>query len=139
MKKFQKAFTLIEVMIVVIILAILAGFGLPNINKTQERVAEKDAAYNLVIIGAAMEIFRVRNAGYPGLVNVGIDEINVVLNLGIIEQNMDYECTSTPGSFTCTALSTYGWELELTETDGGIPRCSGGPCPVCLPVCPGTF
>jgi len=144
MQESQNAFTLIEMMIVVIVMGIIAGFGIPSFNKSQERVAEKDGAYNLGTIGSAMEMYRVRNAGYPSTNLTNVNNINTTLSLGIIEQNMTYDCTSTnspsPGTFTCTAVSTYGWELDISESDNGVPRCSSGSCQLCLPGgCPVTF
>jgi len=146
MQKSQYAFTLIELMVVVILLGIIAAFGIPNFSKMQERVDEKDGAYNLGTIASAMEMYRVRNEGYP-VGSGGLNFINAELSLGIIEQNMVYNCTSTnlpapgPGTFLCDALSTYGWLLDISESDGGVPRCASvTPCPVCLAGgCPATF
>jgi len=132
MRKSQNAFTLIELMIVVVVLAIIAGFGIPTFTKSQERVDERDGEYNLGTIASAMEMFRMRNAGYPdppAALNLG--DINTTLYLGIIGQNMTYVCADDDNTttFSCTAAEG-GWTLRVTQADNGIVCCStAGLCP----------
>jgi len=130
MRKSQNAFTIIELLIVVILLGIIAVFGIPNYDKSRAAIAEKDGAKNLGVIATAMEVYRVRNEGYPtvGLPNVAA--INRDLNLGVIEQNIVYSCASVLFAYTCTANpDDYAWSLTISQTDAGIPVCVGGPCP----------
>jgi len=75
-----------------------------------------------------MEMYKARNDGYPGSKLNNIDDINTILSLAIIEQNIAYDCTSNNTAFTCTAVSKYGWELNVSESDSGNPRCSVGIC-----------
>jgi len=143
MQRSQNAFTLIELMIVIVIMAVIAAFGIPNFNRSQERVAEKDGAYNLGIISSAMEMFRVRNNGNYALGGIldNVGEINTTLDLGIIEQRIVYSCTGAGAAFTCTANpNDYAWNLNVREVDDGNPRCSAGVCPRCVGGgCPATF
>lgn len=130
MRKFQNAFTIIELMIVVVLLGIIAMFVIPDYGKSRAGVTERDGAYNLGVMATAMEVFRVRNGGYPpgALANVAV--INNDLNLGVIEQNIVYSCASGIAAFTCTANpADYGWVLAVSETNAGNPICSVGPCP----------
>jgi len=131
MKKLQNAFTLIELMIVVIVLGIIAGFGIPNFNKSQERVVERDGEYNLGVIASAMEMYKVRNAGYPDPpAALNLDDINTVLYLGVIAQNVTYACADDDDdtTFSCTAAEG-SWTLRVTDIDDGIPCCSTANCP----------
>jgi len=132
MQKFQNAFTLIELMIVVVVLAIIAGYGIPNYNKSQERVDEKDGKNNLETIASAMEMYRVRNAGYPDPpAALTLNDINTTLYLGIVAQNMTYNCAddNNTTTFSCTAAEG-GWTLRVTQADDGIVCCStAGLCP----------
>jgi len=143
MQRSQNAFTLIELMIVVVIMAIIAGFGIPNFNRSREWVVEKDGAYNLGIISSAMEMFRVRNNGNYALGGTldNVGEINTTLDLGIIEQRIVYSCTGAGAAFICTANpDEYAWNLNVRDEDDGNPRCSAGTCPRCVAVgCPATF
>jgi len=133
MQKSQNAFSLIELMIVVVVLGIIAGYGIPNFSKSQSRVDERDGEYNLGTIASAMEMYKVRNNDmYPlgsDLDNVG--EINTTLYLGIIGQNMAYSCTGNGSIYTCTANpNDYTWNIEVSNTDLGDPVCATGPaCP----------
>ena len=133
MPKSQNAFTLVELLIVVIILGFIAAFGIPSYTKSRARTVEKDAAYNLGVIAEAMEMFKIRNDEQytlgSTLDNVG--EINATLSLGIIEQDMVYSCTGNGTIFTCTANpSDYTWNVEVSDTDAGTPVCAAGPaCP----------
>jgi len=137
MQKSKNAFTLVELMIVVVLLGIIAAFGIPDFSKSHERVDEKEGEHSLRVIATAMEMYRVRNNGYPDPTTAGFDldvvDINTTLFLGVIEQSMTYECTDDDDdtTFLCTAVSTYGWELDVAEADEGIPRCSSGTCPTC--------
>jgi len=133
MQKSQNAFTLIELMIVVVVLAIIAGFGIPNYNKSQARVNERDGENNLGTIASAMEMYKMRNDGVYALGTAldNIGEINTILYLGIIGQNIVYSCTSDGTIFTCTANpNDYTWNVEVSDTDLGVPVCAAGDaCP----------
>ena len=133
MQKLKNAFTLVELMIVVVMLGMIAAFGIPNYRKSHDRVNEKTGNYNLNVIDSAMEIYRMRNAGYPdppGGAALDFDDINTILNLGIIEQNMTYACIddNDDTTFSCTAAEG-GWTLRITDTDDGNVCCSAGLCP----------
>jgi len=134
MRKYQNAFTLIELMIVVILLGIIAAFGIPNYGKSHDRVNEKTGQYNLSVIDSAMEMYRMRNAGYPnpaGVAALDLDDINTILSLGIIEQNMTYACIDDDDdtTFSCTAAEG-GWTLRIADIDDGNVCCStAGLCP----------
>ena len=67
-------FTLLELMIVVIIIAILAAIALPQYLKTAERSRAAEALQILASIRAAEHRYRVENGAYTaGLANLDID------------------------------------------------------------------
>lgn len=133
MKKSQSAFTLIELMIVVVLLGIVVVFGIPNYDKSRARTVEKDAVHNLTAIALSMEAFKFRDDGgeYPnGSVLDDVGEINTTLDLGIIEQRMVYSCIGNGNFFNCTANpDDYIWGIRVRDTDSGNPNCQPGPCP----------
>jgi len=92
------------------------------------RMDERESIDNLGIIVTSMEMYKARNDGYPGSNLDNVSDINAMLNLAIIEQNIAYDCVSNNAAFTCTAVSKYGWELNVSESDSGNPRCSVGTC-----------
>lgn len=122
----RKAVTLMEILIVVVLVGIVAAFGIPSYTKSIERADAREAADNLRMIASAMELYRAQEGGYPVALS-GVVNINTVLNLNIIEQNMNYSCATT-GGYTCTAASPSGWKMEIVagNTD---PSCSVGTCP----------
>ena len=133
-----KAFTIFELLIVVVLAGMIAGFGIPTYNRARERADEKEAVHNLRVMGEALEIFRVRNDGNPPTVDFPqILDINNNLDLGIIERNVDYSCaTDIAQIYRCTAVSTYGWEIiyQLGRRFDDRVRCSVAGCLSCPAV-----
>jgi len=128
MGKTCNGFTLLEILVVIILMGVIAAFGIPSYTNMTEKSDEKDGRFNLEVIAAAMENYDVRNAGYPPAGMPQVADINTILNLGIVEQNMDFACTTVVG-FTCTADSPDGWSLVIVAADNGVVSCAAGPCP----------
>lgn len=63
--KFQKAFTLIELLIVVAIIAILAAIAVPNFLEAQTRSKVARVYADMRAIASAIEAYRVDNTRYP--------------------------------------------------------------------------
>lgn len=129
-----KAFTLVELLIVIIIISIIAGFGIPGYTKTIGRARARDAISNLSIIHASNVIFRIRTGGNVLEDNLG--DINTALNLNVISSGGTvYECSSN----NCTATSS-DWDAGTQEgfqvtadlaaaLGGNNPDCAGSRCP----------
>lgn len=134
----RKAFTLMELMTVVVIVGIIASFAIPNYQRTIERAHQRDADTNLMSIHAANQIYRAENSVFwPGMANPGnqnLAQINQNLRLSIIGNGMTYLCSSaTNNDFTCTATRIGGTGFIVTVNQNPInptvnPGCSGG-CP----------
>jgi prepilin-type N-terminal cleavage/methylation domain-containing protein len=128
MNKAYKAFTLMEVVIVIVIIGIIAAFGLPNYVKSVARANAKDAAANLRIIASALQVYRAQVGGWPDAADLeDVNEINQTLAVSIIPNNMTYSCDDTAG-FQCNADSPSGWQLQIDETTTlpFDPYCSSG-------------
>jgi len=63
--KFKKAFTLVEMLIVVIIIGILMGALLPKLKWAQERARDTARKANLTTISTALEMYFNDNGSYP--------------------------------------------------------------------------
>jgi general secretion pathway protein G len=64
-KKMNKAFTLIEMMIVVIIIGILMGALLPKLKGAQERARDTARKANLSTVSTALQMYYNDNGNYP--------------------------------------------------------------------------
>jgi prepilin-type N-terminal cleavage/methylation domain-containing protein len=77
----KKAFTLIELLIVIIVIGILAGLGLPQYLKTKERALDDEATVNLKIIQAAEKIYHMETGVYQACANNACLNNNLKLSL----------------------------------------------------------
>ena len=131
------AFTLAELMIVVVIIGIIAAFGIPAYTTLVDRSHERTAVLSLKTIHAGQELFKVRNGEYfpdpGGLGNQGIGVLNPALGLKIVEpDNLRYGCWRSAGAGTpyeCYAQKLNPgvgvlWTLQINP--GGFDI--GNPC-----------
>ena len=132
-----KAYTLTELVIVITILGIIAGFAMPNYNKAIERSQRRDGDIQLKAIHVANQIYRAQNGNYWPTAGGSFDltDINNNLGLNIISNGLTYACSSSDGgaTYTCTATRN-GWTLGVTEqplSDAAPlnPDCTAGTCP----------
>ncbi len=131
------AFTLTELLVVVIIIGVMAAFTVPNYTRSIERSHRKDAETQLKTIWSADQIYRAQNGRYwpPVSASNDIAAINSNLGLGIIPNGMTYNCNSVlTDTFTCTAArdpAPPSFTIIVNEAqivDGINPSCTGN-CP----------
>ena len=121
----QKSFTLVEIIIVVVILGIMAGFSLPVFTQTVNRSHARDAILNLNIIHASNVIYRTQTG--VNLTAADITAINTALGLNVIANGAAYSCDGTdcvavgPGFMATATLAS-----ALSATN---PACAGASCP----------
>lgn len=121
-------FTMFELLLVFLIIAILAGVGVPRYRNTVEKVKQRDARAILLLIKNAEEIYSIKKkAYYPTSGTVTITDINQNLNLDILEPaDIDYACTSD-SDFTCTATGS-GWYFTVTGNTDPVCTATTGTC-----------
>lgn len=89
----RKAFTLIEIMVVVIILGLLAAFVIPNITGKSEEAKQKLVCVQMKSLNESLKMFKIDNGAYPStqegfnalLVNPNPDEYTAYASTGYIE------------------------------------------------------
>ena len=86
------AFTLIEVLIVVILLGILSAIVVPSFSESSEDAELKTCMANLGIIYRSMEIYKFRNGQYP----TSTDDLAAIF----------------PTLPTCPLAGSYTWDLQ---------------------------
>jgi general secretion pathway protein G len=74
MKKNQRGFTLIEIMVVVIILGLLAGLVLPRILGQEEKAKVEAAKVQIRSLESALSLFKLDNGFYPST-DQGLDAL----------------------------------------------------------------
>ena len=75
-KKQKKAFSLLELMVVILILGLLAGLVLPNITGKSEEAKRKLTCVQIKNISETIKLFKVDNGRYP-LTEEGLDALVV--------------------------------------------------------------
>lgn len=132
--KKNKAVTLAELLIVIIIIGILTALALPQFNKSKEHAIGKEAIANLKLIAAGEKIYRIEtNTYFPVGSETGIANINSYLRLSITEANWDYSVTGAASSFTAMAQRQSGtysscrYSIDQTQEDpvvvSGVGTC----------------
>ncbi len=134
----DKAFTLIEILLVVCIIGILAGIAIPNYNKAKERALVKGAMSNLVLIGAAEKISFIENSVYVECTGIGTDaeSCNTKLGLDITDESWDYRVWAWG--------PPYGFQARATRNSGAYAGCAyvyrnddtAGPVQIGSTTCP---
>ena len=107
MLKKEIGFTLAELLVVLLIVAIFAALGLPGLAKTKESAIGREAQANLKLIAAAEKIYRMETGLYDAETNVS--GVNSSLRLSIPSsstKNWDYAVTASTDTFTATATRT---------------------------------
>jgi prepilin-type N-terminal cleavage/methylation domain-containing protein len=122
----NKAFTLMELMVVVVIVGIIAAFAIPNYTKANNKAEERQLITNLRAIISAEEVYKAQTGNYwpSGLsvptANQGIAAINAALKLNLLGgAKYDYNCNSPANqSYQCFARyspGVYAWQLYTSN------------------------
>jgi len=134
MKHF-KAFTLIEIMVVCIIMAVIVGLASNQYAKLMELQRCQNAKQNMLAIWSAIEIYKIKNGKIPVLM-YPTSGVNSTLGLNIYDPDFIYSVSSDGTNFYATARRgtdpmspMYQILIEQMPIEGTNPGCLGGGCP----------
>ncbi|MBN1869163.1 MAG: type II secretion system protein [Candidatus Omnitrophica bacterium] len=135
MNRKNDAFTLFEIVAVIIIVGLIAALALPNYVKAVNKADERNMLTNLKIMRTALTMFT-GGGGTLGSWN-SLSVINTNLDLNIADPKSTYTC-GIDGTNGCTAVHPNGWAVQFhDEHSSGLIHCSAGTCPSC-PAQPGN-
>ena len=121
----SKAFTLLELMVVVIIVGVLATLGIVQLSGPKEQALEKEAKSNLQLIAAAERMYRLESDEYVAAANA--TEINQKLRLMLPTTGptayWDYNVTTSAGNteFNATARRISGPKMNTVFSINQTP------------------
>jgi prepilin-type N-terminal cleavage/methylation domain-containing protein len=115
----RKAFTLLELLTVIIIISILAAWGLPNYTTSKEKASDKEAVSNLKIMQSAQMAYKLDAGTYYS--NASAAYINQNLRVSVptgTNRNWNY----TAYSSGCVQAQRNGndnryWNLTINITN----------------------
>ena len=124
------AFTLTELMIAVVLVGVIATFGIPSYTKAVNRTKEKDAVANLELIREAVRLYMSREGGATPLGLADVSAINTTFKLNILGQGGNtYQC-ATSNIYTCRVTNADGWQVQFQlDFNNGDIFCSIAACP----------
>ncbi|HSV44056.1 MAG TPA: prepilin-type N-terminal cleavage/methylation domain-containing protein [Candidatus Bathyarchaeia archaeon] len=128
----RKAFTLMEMMLVVVILGVLSGLALPRLWKTVEIQNAQNAENQLLVIKTAV-LLMIDSRATPDCAPCDTAGINNRFDLNVHDQNFLYEVTCASGSsaWTIDAIrqgGTQDYTLSLDSGDPDTVTCAGDDC-----------
>ena len=123
----RAGFSLIELLIVVVIVSLLIGIGVPGYRQYVQRANRTDATAALLRIAAAQERFYLQNGRYASNVGqmnapppggLGIESTErgyYTLDLESEDEAVDFPATATPLAGSNQADDTECWTFQIDE------------------------
>jgi len=135
----HKAFTLIELIIVITVIGILVAFAAPQFGVTRERTLDREARAAIALIQAAEKVYRMEEGPYypsPSGSTTNIANINANLRLSLPAGSTQWTYTvDSTGVGEVRAARSGGRRVlrlrfnddQITCTPGGGDPCVGYP------------
>jgi type II secretion system protein G len=106
MKRNNKGFTLVELMVVLLIIGILVAIAIPIYNSTQAKAKERACEANLRTLDGAAAQYHAANEGWPNDINNLVPDY-IQNTPKCPTNNGNYVWDSTNHIFTCPQNHTY--------------------------------
>lgn len=128
--KKQKGFTIVELLIVIVVIAILATISIVAYNGVQQRARDSQRKSDLAAIAKALELYRVDNGHYPPAASGGwctqlshpsIPHLRTALSLymGQLPKDPLYADTYRDYFYRNNAGNSYGLYAEMESSGNG--------------------
>lgn len=130
----KNGFSLMEIMIVIVILSLIVGFGLPSYSKAIEKNRARRVRMNLIGFHAALTTFEAQTGTFPAT-GLNLGGLNGVLGTNILDDSFGYTFTNPGGgSFSLVAVhndNLYKFTLTQAVISPANPVCADldGNCP----------
>ncbi len=85
--KYKKAFSLMELMVVIIILGLLASFVLPSLTGKSEDAKKKITCVQMKSITQALKMYKIDNSSYPPTEENGKSGLQILVDEKYFEDN----------------------------------------------------
>ncbi|MEM7227674.1 MAG: prepilin-type N-terminal cleavage/methylation domain-containing protein [Planctomycetota bacterium] len=110
----NRAFTLIEILIVVVILGILAAIVVPQFSEASDDAAESSVKSTLQTVRAQLELYKFKNGAYPAALdalhddsNAGHDGTDYLQAAPVAPSGYAFGYDNTTGAFTETSNASW--------------------------------
>ena len=132
LKKLQKGFTIVELLIVIVVIGILAGLVLNTFSNVQKKARDTERTTDLKAIQGQLEAYYAQNAKYPTLANVNDNDTGsatsfVSVNMKGIDREAFRDPKAAAGTYV-VAASTTANQYVYAVTPAGCDNGAGGDC-----------
>ena len=122
MNKLSRGFTIVELLIVIVVIAILAAITIVAYNGIQGRAYSSAVQYDLNAIAKNLEIYKLDNGTYPpsnpGLISMKVKVSGGSYAVGMY-RNLVYCYDSTNDQYTLSATSKSEAHYYIASVNGG--------------------
>ncbi len=127
------AFTLIEIIVVLLIIGIIAAIAAPGFDRTKQNALSREAISSLKLIAAAQKVYKMEsnNNRYVGCTSAAL--CNTALSLDLHPANWLYSVSVNAGTgvatLTATRVGTAACTYTLTSTNFNAEPVKSAGCP----------
>ena len=112
----KRAFSLIELMVVIIILGLLASFVLPSLTGKGEEAKKQIVCVQMQSISQALKMYKIDNSTYPST----SEGLNILLDKGYFEDNkIPNDSWKNPYIYTSNGTTYEIISLGADKKEGG--------------------
>lgn len=127
MRKKQKGFTFIELLVAVTIIMVITGVGLVNYRITSQKSRDAKRKADLESIRSALELCRAENGTYPAAIDTTVT-CNAQVYLNPVPTDPKDDQGTFGYTYTRTSTTTYTLCATVMESDGETsPYCVTNP------------